>query len=156
MRNDDARSNTRQRKVHRSAHPRLAVAASHAFWLSGNAHARDQFARQQCQGLGAVIHVEIVQWQVAWASAAQNIDAGIQCNQRGREITTPGRMTVRTLRCHVAGVAAELQTIVVGLPPPLALVVEDATGIEAQIAPQCGHRTVARPGNRSSGLGQHR
>src|SRR5664280_1550696 len=61
-------------------------------------------------------------------------------------------MTTLSLRGNVADVSAMLQTIGIGAPPPFALIVINAAGIEAQIAADGRHDAVTGSGDRYSGL----
>ena len=82
------------------------------------------------------------------AARSGDLDLGVENEQRRREIAGERRVTVVALRRDVAGLAAVLQAVVVGAPPPFALVVEDAARVEAEIAAERGDGAMAGAGDR--------
>ena len=78
------------------------------------------------------------------ALGAGEIDFRIEREEGGREIAAEGREAdAAALRRDVAYGAGGLQTVIIGVAPPFALIVIDAAGVEAEIAADRAHRRDA-------------
>src|SRR4249920_3800222 len=102
----------------------------------------------------AVLGIEIGERDAAPTARPGNLHLGAEHHQGGCEIAAEGRMAALALGRDMAGVAAMLEAILVRAPPPFALIVIDAAGIEAEIAAYRRHAAVAGTGDRFGGLGR--
>src|SRR6185369_11244774 len=101
--------------------------------------------------------VELLQRQSAPARGPDQIHLGAERHQGGRQVAAEGgEAYTAALRRHVADIARGLEAVVVGRAPPLALIVEDAARVEAQIAADGAHVAVRGPGDRARRLRHHR
>src|SRR5437763_1466904 len=90
------------------------------------------------------------------SGGAGEINLGPQREQRGCEIAAEAREThAATLGRDVANLARRLEAMMVGLPPPFALIVKDAARVETQIAADRPHIAMRGAGDDLCGLGQH-
>ena len=81
--------------------------------------------------LPRIADIEIGERQRPLACRSGNVDLGVERQQRRREIAAEGgKAHAAALRRHMADVAGGLEAMMVGGPPPFALIVEDAAGIE--------------------------
>ena len=112
--------------------------------VSHSAGAKRQPAR-------AVLDEQRGQRQRACAAGAGDLDARIQRDQRRRDVAVVGGVAAVALDDHVAFVAAQLQAVAIAGAPPLALVVEHAARVLAQVAAQRGGLAVRRAGNEAGG-----
>ena len=72
----------------------------------------------------------------------------IERHQRGREIAAEGgKAHAAALGRDVADLAGGLEAVIVGGPPPFALIVEDAARVEADVAADGAHVAMRRPGD---------
>src|SRR6185295_15668523 len=71
----------------------------------------------------------------------------------GQVAAEGGEAHAAALGRHMANLARGLETMVVGRAPPFALVVEDAAGVEAEIAAEGAHIALGWPGHRCRGFG---
>src|SRR3974390_2870744 len=107
----------------------------------------DELARGQSEMGAAIFHIELAERHSPLALRTGDIDFGAEREQSGREIAGIGGMKPLALWSDVTNVAAMFEAIGVGVPPPLALVIVDAAGIEAQIAADRRHAAVAGAGD---------
>jgi hypothetical protein len=112
----------------------------------------DEFAVGQSEMSLAVFHIELAQRNAAMALRADDVDFGAKNEQSGRKIATVGGVTALSLWGNMTNIPTILETICVGVPPPFALIVINAAGIDAQIAANRPHVAVTRPGDRLGGL----
>ncbi len=152
----NAGGNAGQRKVDRAANARLPIAGARVRRLLRYVHGCDDLACGKRQVSGAVIGVEIAQGHAPGAARPGDLDFCVEDQQRRREIAGERRVTVIALRRDVAGLAAVLEAVVVRPPPPFALVVEHATGVEAEISADGGDVTVRRRCNAIRRLDENR
>ena len=100
----------------------------------------------------AVFRIKVGKRNAATAGRAGDFDLGAEHHQGRGEIAAEGGVAALALRRDVAGIAAMLEAIVVGVPPPFALIVVDAARIEAEIAADGRHGAVAGSGDRFGGF----
>ena len=148
------RSHAGQRKVHRSAHTRLAIAAAARRVGGADAHRGDELADGQREVRRAVVAVQVVQRHATRAAGCGDLDLGACSQQHRCHVAAERGVAALALRRHVAGVAAALQAPAVAGAPPFALVVVDAARVLAQVAAQRGHAAMAGAGHRACGLRQ--
>ncbi len=78
-------------------------------------------------------------------------------SKRRREIAGEGRKAhAAAFRRHMADGAGGLQAMVIGVAPPFALIVENAAGVETEIAADRAHVAVGRAGDVRGRLRHHR
>ena len=102
----------------------------------------------------AVLDIEFAERNAPALLRPGDFDLGSERQQGRCQIAGEGGMAALALRRHMADLAAVLEAVAVGVPPPLTLIVEDAARIEAQIAADRRHGAVARAGDRLGGFGQ--
>ncbi len=147
----------RHRILDRAADADLVVGRAQAGYVL-RPHGGDQLSWPQAQVILAVAFgravvagmadVEILQRQRASARGPDQIDLGAERQQGGGQVAAEGgEAHAAALGRHVADVAGGLEAVVVGLPPPLALIVEDAARVEAQVAADGAHVAMGRPGD---------
>ena len=83
----------------------------------------------------AVLEIQFAQGDPTIALCSRNINLGTKDEQGGRKIAGEGGMTALPLRGHMANAPVILETKVICGSPPFALIVVNAAGVEAQIAP---------------------
>src|ERR1019366_7405576 len=115
-------------------------------------HRRDELAGGQSEMGLAVFDIEFTQRNTPLALRAGNVDFGAEHEQGRRQVAGESGMTALSLWGNVTDISAIFQTIGVGAPPPFALIVINAAGIEAQIAANGCHDAVTGPGDRFGGL----
>src|SRR5450759_3862300 len=99
----------------------------------------DELAFGQSEMGLAVFDIEIAQRNSAIALCAGNVNFGAENEQSGRKIAAVGGVTALSLRSNMTNIPAMLETISIRVPPPFALIVINAAGIEAQIAANRPH-----------------
>ena len=100
----------------------------------------------------AIVRVNVAEWNASAARRASHLYIGADRKQRRRQIAREGRMTAPTLRRDMANIAVSFQAERVGAAPPFALIVENATRVEAEISTDRSHGAVTGTGDRRSGL----
>ena len=97
--------------------------------------------------------VELLEWNRAPACRTRDVDIGVEREQSWRKIAREScKAHAAALRCDVADGAGCLQAMVIGAPPPFALIVEDAARVEAEIAADGAHVAVRGAGDVRGGL----
>ena len=82
-----------------------------------------------------------------------DVHLGAKGEQGGREVAGESRKAHATaLRRNVAYRAGCLQAVIIGAPPPFALIVENAACVEAQIAADSSHIAVSGTSDVRGGL----
>src|SRR5262249_10110779 len=143
------RSYAGNRILNRAAHAELVVARAQA-GLEWHAHTGDELAGTQCEIMltvplasavvARVTNVELLQRERTDVHGTDDIDFGAERHQGGGEVATEGRKAhPAALWRDVTKVARRLETVVVGRAPPLALIVEDAARIKAQVTADGAH-----------------
>ena len=117
-------------------------------------HGDHQLVRCECEMRAAIFDVKLAHRGAPAAVWPGDLDFRAERQQGGRQVAREGRMASLALRRHVTGIAAVLEAIAVGAPPPFALVVVDAARIEAEVAADRGHRAVAGTCDASGGFRQ--
>ena len=97
-------------------------------------HRDDELAISQSEMRFAVFNIKFAQGNSAMTLCTGNVDFSTKNEQGGRKIAGEGGVTALSLRGNMANIPAVLETISICLPPPFALIVVNAAGIEAQIA----------------------
>src|SRR5664279_4033367 len=115
-------------------------------------HLHDELAGGQSEMGLTVFDIEFAQRNAALAFWTGSINLGAEHEQSRRKIAGESGMAALSLRGNVADIAAIFQAIGVGAPPPFALIVINAAGIEAQIAANGRHDAVTWPRDRCGGL----
>ena len=87
----------------------------------------------------AIVRVNVAEWNASAARRASHLYIGADRKQRRRQIAREGRMTAPTLRRDMANIAVSFQAERVGAAPPFALIVENATRVEAEISTDRSH-----------------
>src|SRR5208282_6185421 len=95
-------------------------------------HGDDDFVGSKREMRFAVFDIEFAERNAPALLRPGDFDLGSECQQSRCEIAGEGGMAALALRRHMADLAAVLEAVAVGLPPPLTLIVEDAARIEAQ------------------------
>src|SRR5208282_3623604 len=104
----------------------------------------------------AVLLEQIVERDPSRAVRAADFGLGSEHQQHRRGIAAIGGVAAVSRRRHVTNRAAVLEAEIVASPPPRALVIENATRIEAEIAAESGARAMGRAGDGGGGLGKRR
>src|SRR5437763_11634402 len=130
------------------------------------AHRGDDLARAQRQikfavapalgdwlVLARITDIEIGKRQRTTASRTGDVDLRIEDQKRRREIAAErGKTDAPAFRRDMTDRADGLQTMMVGVAPPFALIVEDAACVETQIAADGAHMALGGAGNVGASL----
>src|SRR6478672_6747409 len=107
--------------------------------------------------MARVADIEAIERDRAFPRRPREIDLRVQRQQRRREIAAKGgEADAAALRRDMADVARGLEAVVVGGAPPFALIIEQAAGVEAEIAADRAHVAMGRPGDERGRLRHHR
>src|SRR5262249_39091303 len=107
--------------------------------------------------LPRVADIEALERDRALARGPGEIDFGGERQQSVREIAAErGEAHPAAFGHDVADGARGLESMVVGGAPPFALVIEQATRIDTQIAADRSHVAMGGPGDEAGGLRHHR
>jgi len=125
--------NARQREVDGAAHAGLAVAGGRG--IRRQVHADKNLVSVESQMGAAILSIKIRKLDppVLHISAG-DLDLCIKNHQSRRQISAERGMTSLTLRRNVADSACMFKAVIVGATPPFALVVVDASCLQAKIA----------------------
>ena len=144
------RARRRRRAENRSRRARAPCGTRLARWPAGPGCGRRRRSRR-ARASGAARRPRHRDPRAATAArrAGPTISTvGVEHEQHRGEIAGKRRVAMLALRRDVADVAAVLQAEIVRAAPPLALVVEHATRVEAQVAAERRHRAMAGSGDR--------
>src|SRR6516164_2812243 len=125
--------NARQWEVDGATHAGLAVAGGRG--IRRQVHGDKNIVSVECQMGAAVLSIKIRKLDPpALHISAGDLDCRIENHQSRRQISAKRGMTSLTLRRNVADSACMFKTVIVGATPPFALVVVDASCLQAKIA----------------------
>src|SRR5262249_36137273 len=93
-------------------------------------------------------NIKLLEGNGAFPRCTRDVHFGAKCKQGGGKVARESREAhAATLRRDVAYCAGCLQAVVVGAPPPFALIVENAACVEAEIATNGSHVAVCGAGD---------
>ena len=144
---------SRQRKVDGAARAHFRI--SRRGRVRRQMHRDDELAISQSEMRLAVLNIKFAQGiRGARPCVPAMLDFSTENEQRRRKIADEGGVTTLSLRGNMANIPAVLEAISIGASPPFALIVVNAAGVEAQIAPDRPHDAVAGSGDCLGGLRQ--
>ena len=130
----NARATPARGEIDRSADPRFRVRRRQSRGCGRQVNCDDEFTGGKRQVVHAVIVVEICDRDTPCACGAEDFHLGLVNDQSWRHIAAERGKTERTVWRDVAHVTPVLEAKIVAAAPPFALVVVNASRIEAQIA----------------------